>query len=177
MANFNIPQELIDRLATEEVQALLEGLEDEPDLPVADMGQLLLVHVGGVLAGEDITPGGGHIQAADDVHHGGLARSGRAENGDKFAPAHRKIDVLKDHLLLFPHLVALDDVPHRQNRFPVHPLSSLSPRRPIMGKEKPALGSSTVSPAFTPSLISTVMPSLMPTVTALVSVLPSAFLT
>ncbi|WP_289121917.1 hypothetical protein [uncultured Megasphaera sp.] len=29
MANFNIPQELIDRLATEEVQALLEGLENE----------------------------------------------------------------------------------------------------------------------------------------------------
>lgn len=29
MANFNIPQELIDRLATEEVQALLGGLEDE----------------------------------------------------------------------------------------------------------------------------------------------------
>lgn len=29
MANFNIPQELIDRLATEEVQALLEGFEDE----------------------------------------------------------------------------------------------------------------------------------------------------
>lgn len=29
MANFNIPQELIDRLAIEEVQALLEGLEDE----------------------------------------------------------------------------------------------------------------------------------------------------
>lgn len=29
MANFNIPQEVIDRLATEEVQALLEGLEDE----------------------------------------------------------------------------------------------------------------------------------------------------
>lgn len=29
MANFNIPQELIDRLATEEVQALLEVLEDE----------------------------------------------------------------------------------------------------------------------------------------------------
>ena len=29
MTNFNIPQELIDRLATEEVQALLEGLEDE----------------------------------------------------------------------------------------------------------------------------------------------------
>ena len=29
MANFNIQQELIDRLATEEVQALLEGLEDE----------------------------------------------------------------------------------------------------------------------------------------------------
>ena len=29
MANFNIPQELIDRLAAEEVQALLEGLEDE----------------------------------------------------------------------------------------------------------------------------------------------------
>ena len=29
MANFNIPQELMDRLATEEVQALLVGLEDE----------------------------------------------------------------------------------------------------------------------------------------------------
>ena len=29
MANFNIPQELIDRLATEEVQALLEVLDDE----------------------------------------------------------------------------------------------------------------------------------------------------
>lgn len=29
MANFNIPQELIDHLATAEVQALLEGLDDE----------------------------------------------------------------------------------------------------------------------------------------------------
>lgn len=29
MAEFNIPQELIDQLATEEVQALLEGLSDE----------------------------------------------------------------------------------------------------------------------------------------------------
>lgn len=28
MANFNIPQELIDNLAKEEVEALLEGLED-----------------------------------------------------------------------------------------------------------------------------------------------------
>ncbi len=28
MANFNIPQELIDSLAKEEVSALLEGLED-----------------------------------------------------------------------------------------------------------------------------------------------------
>lgn len=29
MANFNIPQELIDQLATEEVNALLDGLKDE----------------------------------------------------------------------------------------------------------------------------------------------------
>lgn len=29
MAEFNIPQELIDQLATEEVQALLDGLSDE----------------------------------------------------------------------------------------------------------------------------------------------------
>lgn len=29
MTEFNIPQELIDQLATEEVQALLDGLSDE----------------------------------------------------------------------------------------------------------------------------------------------------
>lgn len=29
MANFNIPQELIDKLATEEVNALLDGLSDD----------------------------------------------------------------------------------------------------------------------------------------------------
>lgn len=29
MANFNIPQELIDKLATEEVSALLDGLSDD----------------------------------------------------------------------------------------------------------------------------------------------------
>ena len=29
MANFNIPQELIDKLATEEVNALLDGLADD----------------------------------------------------------------------------------------------------------------------------------------------------
>ena len=49
------------------------ALEDEADLPVADAGQLPVLEGGDLGAVEDILPPGGHIQAAQHVHHGGLA--------------------------------------------------------------------------------------------------------
>ena len=51
----------------------VEPLEDEPDLPVADDGELVLRHARDVLAVEDVGAARRPIEAAEDVHQRGLA--------------------------------------------------------------------------------------------------------
>src|SRR5262245_35666696 len=46
----------------------VEGLEDEPDLAVADGGKVVVVHLRHELAPEDVLAAGGGVQAADEVH-------------------------------------------------------------------------------------------------------------
>ena len=48
-------------------------LKDESQHLVADLGLLVVVHGGYIHAAQMIGPGSRHIQAADDVHGGGLA--------------------------------------------------------------------------------------------------------
>ena len=69
------------------VQLLNEviALKDKADLPVPDVGQLLVAqpcHVGSV---QMVVPVGRHIQTAQHIHEGGLSAAGGAHNGDEFA--------------------------------------------------------------------------------------------
>jgi hypothetical protein len=60
----------------------VEGLEDEADFLVADAGELVVVELGDVVAVEPVLALGGRVEAADQVHQGGLAGAGGAHDGD-----------------------------------------------------------------------------------------------
>ena len=53
----------------------LEALEDESDLEIAHVRQLVVGEQADVAPGEPVTPGGRHVQAADDVHQRGFPRA------------------------------------------------------------------------------------------------------
>ena len=84
----------------------VEGLEDEADLPVADLGELVVVHLADVDAVELVLARGGRVQAADQVHQGGLARAGRAHDGHVLAALDVQRDVPQGVDRLGAHLVA-----------------------------------------------------------------------
>jgi hypothetical protein len=67
----------------------IEGLEHESDLLVADPGQLVVVQLAHPMAVQPVFARRGAVEAADQVHEGGLAGAGRAHDGDEF--------VLPDH--------------------------------------------------------------------------------
>ena len=56
-------------------------LKDEPDLLVADGGELQIVEAADVLAVEQHLALGGAIEGADDVKQGALAGAGGPDNG------------------------------------------------------------------------------------------------
>src|SRR5262249_28455615 len=58
----------------------VEGLEDEADGVVAQPGQLGGAQLGHVPAGDPQGPAGRPVQPAEQVHEGGLAGAGRAED-------------------------------------------------------------------------------------------------
>ena len=51
----------------------IERLKNEADLPISNLGQLIIVHLAHVRAVELVTSGAGRIQAADQVHQRGFA--------------------------------------------------------------------------------------------------------
>ena len=59
------------------------------------------------------------IHAADDVHQRGFSGAGGAQDGDKFPLSHLEADVLQDGYLLIPKHIALIDVVHVYDQFPV----------------------------------------------------------
>ena len=63
------------------------ALEDEADLLVADVGQLAVRAVGDVLTVQGVVPIGGDVQTAQNVHQGGLARAGGADDSHELPPA------------------------------------------------------------------------------------------
>ena len=63
----------------------VEALEDEADLLVADVGQFVAAELRDVDAVERILPPGRPVEAADDVHHGGLAGAAGAHERDELA--------------------------------------------------------------------------------------------
>jgi hypothetical protein len=63
----------------------IEGLEDEADFLVADMSQLVVIHLRNQARVQVIFPLRRRIQASDQVHHGRFAGSGRAHDGHIFS--------------------------------------------------------------------------------------------
>ena len=90
----------------------LEGLENKANFMAAQLGQLMLVHPADVLALQPVFAAGGRVQTADHVHQRGFSASGRAENGQKFAPLHLQMDALQDAEFFPRHVVFFDDVFH-----------------------------------------------------------------
>src|SRR6266571_5227791 len=66
----------------------IETLKNKTNLLVPNIGQLVAVELGDVGAVQPITPLSGPIQAADDVHESGFARTTGAHDGDKLAAGH-----------------------------------------------------------------------------------------
>lgn len=63
----------------------VEILEDESDAAASDFGEFVVVEAADVDAAQDIAAAGGLIEAANDVHEGGFARSAGAHDGGIFA--------------------------------------------------------------------------------------------
>ena len=93
-------------------------LEDEAQHLVADIRQLVPVHLAHVPAIEPVDAVGGHIQTADDVHAGGLARAGLTHNGHELPLLDLHRDVVGSlhqrvaHLIILTHLIKFDKSAH-----------------------------------------------------------------
>jgi len=97
-------------------------LEHKTDVPVAQPGQLTFIHPVNGFAMKVIFALVRHIDAADDVHKGRFAGSGRTQDGDEFAFFDAEIDILQDMKGLVAHLVAFIDSAKVNGR---HGLSNL----------------------------------------------------
>ena len=93
-------------------------LEHKAQHLVADGGKLVAAHLAHIPAFQLIGAGGGHVQAADDVHAGGLARARLAHDGHELAgfdPHGDMVQRLDDgvaHVIVLAHLVEFDQCAH-----------------------------------------------------------------
>ena len=148
----------------------VEGLEHKADLLVAHLGQLLAGAFGNLPATQQIAAGGGHIQAADQVHQRGLAAAGGAHNGQIIPLGHIQIHILQHAGHGFAHGIILADIAHFQNHAQPSttcmsaPGSAAAPSSGAMSAAPPSAVSmpliSPISPISAPSMPS--MPSMPP---------------
>ena len=104
-------------------------LENEPQHFVADGGKLVFVHLSHILAVQQVSAGGGHIQTADDVHAGGLAGAGLAHDGHELPLLDGKGDVVRCPDGALTHLIELAYVPEFNQC--AHPLGPPPPGPPL----------------------------------------------
>jgi len=70
------------------------ALEDEAEMLAPQCGQLIRVHLTGVLPVNQILPARSSVQAAEDVHQRGFARTGLTDDGDQFSGTTNHADLL-----------------------------------------------------------------------------------
>jgi len=85
----------------------VEVLEDEADALVPERGALCGVEFGYVFPGDVVMAGGGAVQAAQDVHQGGLSGTGSPREGDEFPLLDVQGDALEHLKVYFPQVVHL----------------------------------------------------------------------
>src|SRR3954469_9106994 len=89
-------------------------LEHEADLAIANAGQLVVVQAADIFAIENVNPGGGLIEAAQDIHQRALAATRRPYNrhhlafGDRQRYAAQRVDFDIAHLIDLAHILDFD---------------------------------------------------------------------
>src|SRR5450759_1090704 len=83
----------------------VERLENEPDLSVPDVRALVPIEARDVHAVQEVTPGGGAIEATDDVHEGALTRARRPHHRHELARRDREGDAVQGADLDLSHLI------------------------------------------------------------------------
>src|SRR2546423_3209683 len=142
----------------------VEGLEHEPDLSIADPGQLVVSQRRDVIAVQDVATRGRLVEAADQVHQRALARTRGAHDGDELTLRDMKGKALERRHLHLAGAVDLRDPlegdhppPPRTTppppKVPPPPRSKLLPFVVVPVVVRIA-GSTTASPSFRPALIS-----------------------
>src|ERR1700733_11073866 len=122
-----VEQRQFDVLHGGRARQKIEALEHEADLVIAQLGQLFAVKACDIHFIQQVAAARRAVQAADDVHHRGLAGAAGAHDGHELAPANPQIDAGHGPDLYLTGDVDLGDVPKRDDRMG-HPL-----RREVRG--------------------------------------------
>ena len=163
-----VDQRQLDVLERRRAREQVEGLEDEADLPVADLRPLVAVELRDVHAVEKVAARGRPVEAADDVHERALAGARRAHDGHELARRDRERDAVERAHLDLAHLVDLDEVLDPDD---IQAQNLRPPRAAGRGARRPAAASAfavarpttTVSPALSsPETICVKRPSVIP---------------
>ena len=89
----------------------VEGLEDKTDFFVPNVGEFVVFQLTDLLTVQPVLAAAGRIQAADQVHQRGLARSRRAHDRDILIAADLQIhSAQRVHLLFRSHVIGLPQV-------------------------------------------------------------------
>src|SRR5207237_3319795 len=88
----------------------VEGLKNETDLPIADRGELVVVHVCDVAAIEFVTPGCRRIETAEHVHQRRFATTARTHHREIFVAPNLERDAAQRAHDLFAHHIIFGDV-------------------------------------------------------------------
>ena len=111
-ADLRVDQRQLDVLQRRGAREEIERLKHEADLLVAHRGQLVIVHRLDRRAVEDVLPGGGAVEAADDVHERRLAGTGGSHDGHVLAVIDDEIDAAQRKDVLRPELVGARERVH-----------------------------------------------------------------
>src|SRR4026208_277272 len=90
----------------------VERLKHEPDLVVSDPGQSVVAELRDLLPVEPVLTGRRGIEAADQIHHRGLAGPRRAHDGDVLVAAHIEAHTAKRVDQLSSHIVDPGEIPN-----------------------------------------------------------------
>ncbi len=113
-----VEQRDLDVLDDRVLRQQVVRLEDEAEVAAADLGELVVVHVGDVLVAEEVMAAGAAVEAAEEVQQRGFAGAGRAHEGDEVAFLEVERHAREGgHDDLF-HLVVLDQIRDCERRRP-----------------------------------------------------------
>ena len=108
-AEARVEQGQLDVLQNRGARQEVEGLEDETDLLIAHARQCAIRHLRDVFAVEPVLAARWRVQAAEDVHQRGLARSRRAHDGHELAALDGHVDAAQGLHRVLPRVVGLGD--------------------------------------------------------------------